>query len=243
MLPPVLIIIKLTKKNPRNLWMIFGFVEVEFLQCKYVYQACHVTCLLKISSKNLKLGNQSESQFLNPFMWLVGQPQNHGGNFKMIGHMTSLIPCKYSSRWCRSKSLCVTVSLSWGQQVQATPRPDLCQSSWARRGKWKKSEMTSVLWFARQNFRQFRILLREKEGIRTGKAGSKGEGGKGAGHSFELWLSFDRVICRLDVVETVSIDKSLFFRHLTFFATGGVGVSLLLPTTRPALGHGWVVVA
>ena len=64
-----------------------------------------------------------------------------------------------------------------------------------------------------------------------------------AGYSFELWLSFDRVICRLDVVETVSIDKSLFFRHLTFFATGGVGVSLLLPTTRPALGHGWVVVA
>ena len=107
--------------------------------------------------------------------------------------------------------------------------------------------MTSVLWFARQNFRQFRILLREKEGIRTGKAGSKGEGGKGAGHSFELWLSFDRVICRLDVVETVSIDKSLFFRHLTFFATvaaatGGVGVSLLLPATRPALGRGWVVV-
>ena len=153
--------------------MIFGFVEVEFLQCKYVYQACHVTCLLKISSRNLQLGNQSESQFLNPVMWLVGQPQNHGGNFKMIGHMTSLslIPCKYSSRWCRSKSLCVTVSLSWGQQVQAaphlpshaaaTPRPDLCQSSWARRGKWKKSEMTSVLWFARQNFRQFRILLRE----------------------------------------------------------------------------------
>ena len=190
-LPPVLIIIKLTKKNPRNLWMIFGFVEVEFLQCKYVYQACHVICLLKISSKNLKLGNQSESQFFNPFMWLVGQPQNHWGNFKMIRHMTSLIPCKYSSRWCRSKSLCVTVSLSWGQQVQAaphlpshaaaTPRPDLCQSSWARRGKWKKSEMTSVLWFARQNFRQFRILLREKEGIRTGKAGSKGEGGQGRG--------------------------------------------------------------
>ena len=106
--------------------------------------------------------------------------------------------------------------------------------------------MTSVLWFARQNFRQFRILLREKEGIRTGKAGSKGEGGKGAGYSFELWLSFDRVICsRLDIVQTVSIDKSLFFRHLTFFATGGgVSVSLLLPTTRPALGHsGWVVVA
>ena len=74
-----------------------------------------------------------------------------------------------------------------------------------------------------------------------------GRGEKGAGHSFELWLSFDRVICRLDVVETVSIDKSLFFRHLTFFATvaaatGGVGVSLLLPTTRPALGRGWVVV-
>ena len=71
--------------------MTFGFVEVEFLQCNYVYQACHVTCLLKISSKNLQLGNQSESQFLNPVTWLVGQPQNYGGNFKMIGHMTNLI--------------------------------------------------------------------------------------------------------------------------------------------------------
>ena len=185
-------------------------------------------------------------------MWLVGHSHKI---MMMIGHMTSLIPCKYSSRWCRSKSLCVTVSLSWGQQVQAAPhlpshattaapRTDLCQSSWARRGKWKKSEMTSVLWFARQNFRQFRILLREKEGIRTGIAG-RGARARNTPLSYGYPLTEWSAVW-LDVVETVSIDKSLFFRHLTFFATGGsVGVSLLLlPTTRPALGRGgWVIVA
>ena len=56
-LPPVLMIIKLTKKTTRNLWMIFGSVEVDFLQCKYVYQAYHVTYLLTISSTSLQLGN------------------------------------------------------------------------------------------------------------------------------------------------------------------------------------------
>ena len=48
---------QIDKKNTRNLWMIFGSEEVEFLQCKYVYQAYHVTYLLTISSTSLQLGN------------------------------------------------------------------------------------------------------------------------------------------------------------------------------------------
>ena len=58
------------------------------------YQASHVTFKLKISSLNLWSVDQSESHILNPVLWLVGQSQTHGGNFKLIDHVTILIPCK-----------------------------------------------------------------------------------------------------------------------------------------------------
>ena len=61
------------------------------------YQTYHVNCKLKISSINLWIGDQSQNWIQNPAFWLVSHPQNHGGNFKLIGHVTNLIYCKDSS--------------------------------------------------------------------------------------------------------------------------------------------------
>ena len=60
------------------------------------YQGIHITCQLKISSKNLLLAEQSKSEILNPVLWSVNQPQINGGNVKLIDHVTSLVPCKDS---------------------------------------------------------------------------------------------------------------------------------------------------
>ena len=35
-----------------------------------------------------------QSWILNSVLWLVSQYQIHGGNFKLIGQVTSLVPCK-----------------------------------------------------------------------------------------------------------------------------------------------------
>ena len=61
------------------------------------YQSNHVTYQLKISSINLLLANQSQSSILNQDLWWVGQHQIHGENNNLIGHVTSLVPCKDSS--------------------------------------------------------------------------------------------------------------------------------------------------
>ena len=48
--------------------------------------------ILKISSSNSKLVDQSGSRILSPALWLVNQRQQiHGGNFKLIGHVTSSV--------------------------------------------------------------------------------------------------------------------------------------------------------
>ena len=61
------------------------------------YQSCHVTYLLKISSMSLPLANQSQKKFQDPG-FLIGRPvTNNGGNFKLIDHVTILIPCKDSN--------------------------------------------------------------------------------------------------------------------------------------------------
>ena len=47
------------------------------------------------------LADKSESKNIQNiwFMWLVREWQIHGGNFNLIGHVTSLIPCKNSSHY------------------------------------------------------------------------------------------------------------------------------------------------
>ena len=62
------------------------------------YQTCHVNYQLKISSMNLRLFVQSESRIQNPVLWLVHWHQIRRGNLKLMGHVTSLILCKDSSR-------------------------------------------------------------------------------------------------------------------------------------------------
>ena len=55
------------------------------------YQPHHVTCKLKISSIDLQPAGQSESQILKSGFVI-------GGKFKLIYHVTSLIPYK-DSNW------------------------------------------------------------------------------------------------------------------------------------------------
>ena len=47
-------------------------------------RACHMTYQLKISSMHLWLVDQWKNRIQIPAFWLVGQPQIHGGHFKMI---------------------------------------------------------------------------------------------------------------------------------------------------------------
>ena len=42
------------------------------------------------------LANQSESQILNMALWLVGQHQIHGGNFKFMDHVKISVALKDS---------------------------------------------------------------------------------------------------------------------------------------------------
>ena len=81
------------------------------------YQACHVTNQLKIFSIILKLSDQSKSQILN--LLLVGEQQYNGGNFKLIGHLTSLIPCKDTLPCIQSLSADVALppSEQMGQKI------------------------------------------------------------------------------------------------------------------------------
>lgn len=61
-------------------------------------RTCHVTYQLEISSVNLlTLVDQSQSRSQNSTSWLVHQLWIWGGNFKMIGHVTSLIIFQDSS--------------------------------------------------------------------------------------------------------------------------------------------------
>ena len=56
-----------------------------------------MTNQLKISSIILPLSDQSKSQILNLVLLLVGEQQFNGGNFKLVGHVTSLKHCKNST--------------------------------------------------------------------------------------------------------------------------------------------------
>ena len=61
------------------------------------YKACHVTYQLKMSFMSFCLAYQLFKLIQNPAFWLVGQPDIHGGNFKLIGHVTSLTPLQGST--------------------------------------------------------------------------------------------------------------------------------------------------
>ena len=52
------------------------------------YQACHVTHQLGISSLNLLLIDPSEIRIQNLILWLVINPQIHGGNFMLVLNVT-----------------------------------------------------------------------------------------------------------------------------------------------------------
>ena len=59
-----------------------------------MYQACYVTYCLK---NFLHKFGASKSITEQNLLLLANQQQIHGGNFKMVGHVTNLMPCKVSS--------------------------------------------------------------------------------------------------------------------------------------------------
>ena len=63
--------------------------------------------------------SESESLILNPTLLLIGQHQIHRGNFKLIGHLTSLMPYKDTLPCIQSLSADVALppSEQMGQKI------------------------------------------------------------------------------------------------------------------------------
>ena len=63
--------------------------------------------------------SESDRLILNPTLLLIGQHQVHRGNFKLIGHLTSLIPCKDTLPCIQSLSADVALppSEQMGQKI------------------------------------------------------------------------------------------------------------------------------
>ena len=101
-------------------------------------------CVWCCSNKKVKLwwqleepyADQSQNCIQNLAFWLVGQLQNHGGNFKRLGHVTSLIPSKDSGSlpiyWLLAPCLCASC-LIWhiGGQCSYIDKP-LSQFWWTQ---------------------------------------------------------------------------------------------------------------
>ena len=69
----------------------------QILFCRLKWPSRRYDTWLFISSNIFAV----DTLVLNPFLWMLGQPQINGENFKLIGHVTSLIPNSDSS--CSNK--------------------------------------------------------------------------------------------------------------------------------------------
>ena len=67
------------------------------------------------------LADQSKYRIRNLGPWLVGQHQFHGENFKLIGHMTSLVACKDSKFFITNRKMASNiVKFNVGGQIFQT---------------------------------------------------------------------------------------------------------------------------
>lgn len=89
-------------------------------------RACHVTYQLKISILNLQLANQSQNRIQKPALCWVFHIQIHRWNFKLIDHVTSLMPYKVSNcLYVDGKNIAILSHFNYAHSISALFCPTL----------------------------------------------------------------------------------------------------------------------